>query len=222
VIYKLLGLACIVSASPSPGAVITFTDRTAWLAALSQPVTFYENFSEFTVDTPFSSSPLNVGPFSLAPNAPQGFRNIIDVPPLDFADNDGTANASIFTDFGITTVLLTPDAPLLAFGGDFWGPNTNEGLDLLLTLDAGPPILLVPNWAGGFGSAQFFGFTTTGGERILTIQFQSRNDLASGEGFGLDEIQGVTVPEPAALSLVLTGLTALAFCRRRGGIAPGR
>src|SRR5678816_4457297 len=85
--------------SASAGLVIFF-DQAAWLAAAGQ-ISFTENFETFAVDTQFRTATVQAHGFTLRQILlNRNFRNVIDVPPLEFFDNNGTRSASLFTEFG--------------------------------------------------------------------------------------------------------------------------
>lgn len=197
------------------GDVVLFTSRPAWEA--QRPVaigTFFEDFERVQVDTQFRTVPHDLGPFVLAQSGSGVFRNFIDVPPFAFSDNNGTRHASLFTDFGSTTVHMSfPHNPVLAWGGDFFGANDSEGLVLTLLATDGMAVATIPVPI----DTGFFGFISD--EPIGQIVFASRTNIPGlvGEGFGLDNVAGSALPEPSALSLTALGLGSLGvvwFVRR--------
>ncbi|MDZ8261586.1 hypothetical protein [Nostoc sp. ChiQUE01b] len=188
-------------------AITIFTSRTDWNTAVSGSSTFNEDFESFTSDTEFRTTPVDVGEFTLLQvgNNPL-FRNLIEVSPFQYNDNNGTNNASVFTDFGATKVDLTLNTPVFGWGADFFAANDREGLNLDLVLDMGGVLDTIPVTVNN----GFFGFVTNPVEDIRKVTFVSRIDDSGGEGFGLDNVtgaisQGRTIPEPAS------GLGLLAF-----------
>jgi hypothetical protein len=189
--------------------VIVFTSRSAWQAAVAGHPTFLEDFEEFKADTQFRTVTVDVGPFTLHQQGSGSFRNFIDVPPLVFPDNNGTAHASMFTNFGTTTVDLTFKTPVVGFGGDFFGAESGELLNIDLIGAGGNVLAAVPVTV----DTGFFGFVTNPEQAVDQLTFRSRTNIpgAFGEGFGLDNVAGATVvPEPG--TWILFGLGALALC----------
>jgi hypothetical protein len=207
----LVVLAVALRPAPGRADVILFTSRPAWQAAVAGHPTFLEDFEEFKADSQFRTATVDVGPFTLRQQGSGSFRNFIDVPPLVFPDNNGTANASMFTNFGTTTVALTFKAPVVGFGGDFFGAESGELLDIDLIGAGGKVLATVPVTV----DTGFFGFVNSPEQGVDQLIFRSRTNIpgAFGEGFGLDNVVGATVvPEPG--SWALFGLGALALCGR--------
>ena len=70
------------------------------IAAAGQ-ISFTENFESFAVDTQFRTATVQAHGFTLRQILlNRNFRNVIDVRPLEFFDNNGTRSASLFTEFG--------------------------------------------------------------------------------------------------------------------------
>ncbi|MEH2167373.1 MAG: hypothetical protein V7K41_11985 [Nostoc sp.] len=188
-------------------AITIFTSRTDWNTAVSKSNTFSEDFESFTSDTEFRTTPVDVGEFTLMQVGNNTlFRNLIEVSPFEFNDNNGTNHASVFTDFGATKVDLSLNTPVFGWGADFFAANDGEGLNLDLVLDIGGVLDTIPVTVND----GFFGFVTNRVEDIRKVTFVSRTNNSGGEGFGLDNVtgaisQGRTIPEPAS------GLGLLAF-----------
>ena len=121
-----------VSASATVAhAQTTYTSFASWLAVVGS-ASWTVDFSSFDADQQFQTATVDAGPFSLAQVGSTEFRNLIDVSPFNFGDGGGTTGASMFTDFGATTVNLVPDAPLSAWGAEFFNALTSERLQLRL------------------------------------------------------------------------------------------
>jgi hypothetical protein len=176
-----------------------FTSRADWSTAVSGNSIFIEDFSNFTVDTPFQTSPVDVGEFTLrsSSNFSSSTLNIIDVTPLNLPDVDGTNYALLYTDFGATTVDLTYDIPVVAWGADFANAATSEMLNLDLVMDMGGVFATIPVTVND----GFFGFVTDPIENIRQITFVSRINEPGipGQIFGLDNVTAVPVPEPLTI-----------------------
>jgi hypothetical protein len=215
----------ILSAAQVHAAPITFTSRAAWITAIGGSPSFNVDFSAFTVDTEFRTQTVDAGPFSLRQvgSDPAGpFRNMIDAPPFQFSDNNGTTHASMFTNFGFVTVDLTFDTSVSAWGADLFGAGggTGEGVDIDVLLDGGGVLTFeIPPTP----SAGFFGFILDPGQTATKITFKSHTNLPTtglGEGFGMDNVAGLLhgaepIPEPATLVLLGTGLAGVGASLRR-------
>jgi PEP-CTERM motif len=208
--------------------LVTFTSRSAWQSAVTAgglSVQYNEGFENFTSDTSFRNAPLNVnGHFTLSQTGTdQVFRNLIDVPPFDFADNDGTKSASLYTNFGTATtgtfVNMTFSSPIVAWGGDFSQDTLLELLNMSVNSPSNTLLTTyqVPDTAN---ATFFFGFVGSPSDLVGSLTFLSRTNIdgSSGEGFGLDNVTAATaVPEPASWVLLgsAVGAIALTFRRRR-------
>ena len=101
----------------------TFTDRAAWESAVSS--FSEEDFNDFTENTSFNGSNLDVGDFTLVNNLPQ-------IPTANFINTsstgeiDGTPHVDVVAvPSQFSRVGLTFDSPITAFGADF--QNVSEG-----------------------------------------------------------------------------------------------
>src|SRR5687767_13431067 len=92
------------AAQTAQAVVTTYSDRTAWNTAVGGSPDFLVDFSGFGSDTSFHTVPVDTGPFLLVQVGSGTVRNFIDAPPVALPDNNGTAHASMFTDFGNVAV----------------------------------------------------------------------------------------------------------------------
>jgi hypothetical protein len=228
-VYHRCALALLLCCVPhfAQATLTTFTSRSAWqtaVAAAGLSVQYNEGFDNFAADTPFRTAPVNVnGRFTLSQTGvDQVFRNLIDVPPFDFTDNNGTNHASMFTNFGTSTtgtfVNMTFAAPIRAWGGDFSQDTLLELVNMNVNSPASSLIstLQVPDTAG---ATFFFGFVGQPSDVVGSLTFLSRNDVPgnAGEGYGLDNVTAAVVPEPTTLALCCVAPFAFAILRRRRG-----
>jgi len=194
----------------SEASVITYTSRVGWETAVSGSSIFNEDFESFLVDTEFRTVTVDVGHFTLRQiGTGLSFRNLIEAPPFEYEDNNGTKHASMFTEFDSPIkVEMAFHHPIFAWGANFYDASENEKLNLDLVLDMGGVITTIPVPV----NTGFFGFVTSPQENVGKLIFKSRTSLTAGEGFGLDNISGA-VPEP--VTVLLLGLGGLGLLRKR-------
>jgi hypothetical protein len=155
---------------------------------------------------------------SIQQQGTDAFRNLIEVPPATFSDNNGTAHASMYTNFGATDVHITFAAENTAFGGESWQATGGEGT----TLEIYDGAALLGSHALGAGDGAFLGYVLNGGDSATYLRYTSINNTAGpgGEGFGYDNLAGrnavtTDVPVPGTAALLALGLGALTSVRRR-------
>ena len=185
----LCAAAVLGAAGAAEAVVVTFNNRPAWNAATGGPA-FVQTFAGFAADTSFQAAAVNIGGGMLIQQmGPGASRNIVDVPALVFADNNGTHNASCFVNAPepgapATMVRLEFLTIVCAWGADFWGATTGEGLAIDI-ISPGGVVLATMNATGAAG--EFMGFTCAPGEvRWLRYRARTATPGAIGEGFGSD------------------------------------
>ena len=215
----IVGLAAgeVALDSTARAAVNIFTSRALWVASLPPGPQFVEDFSSFAVDTPFHSAGVALNGGTISREGPeQGLSNFIDVPPFMFGGGSGTNQGEVFVNaieggtVG-TNIRLTFAQNNLAFGFDAWEAVGLEGARL--DVYNGAVQLGSPQLPGGNGA--FLGYILTGGDTATSVLFRSNSLIVgtSGEGFAIDNLTGVAVPEPGTIALVLLG--AVGFVRLR-------
>jgi hypothetical protein len=215
----LMSLAAGLMLRPAQAQTITtFTSLQTWQAAVASSWQFSQNFQSFTKDTYFQTAPVTAGTFSLQQVGQDPifglFQNFVDVPPLQFTDNGGTTNAAIYIKSGVSTVQMTFGAPVFAWGANFYGAETGELVNLVLTTPGGVVLVTVPVTV----DTGFFGFVISPIEGLSQITFTSRisnPDASVGQGFGLVGVTGayISSPIPVSLTQVVTTASGLAYSR---------
>jgi len=215
---KLIALGALATMTVSANAaIIWLSDIGSWNASTGGAA-MTEDFSGFGVDTQFRSQSVAINGGTIRQlGTDHGFRNTIDVPSLDFSDNNGTANASMFVDkdptTSPTTVEILFDTPQSGFGFNAWGARDGEGV--AVQAYNGNTFIGAAGVLPGDGI--FHGFIIPDGplvDRVVFVAVSGNGTPASGEGFGMDNlVYADAVPEPATMALL--GLGAAAVLRRR-------
>ena len=175
-------LSGTAAAAPTP-----FDDRPTWLTAIGGAPDATEDFEGFVADTEFRTQTvaLAVGTIEQI-GTDENFRNLVEVPPLQFTDNNGTSHASCFTNAAEppgnplgTTVELTFSSPVSAWGADFTGVLGGEFLAVALDADGSIIGTLTPT-----SQDQFLGFAAGPGESVTKVILSSQNITPGGGGRG--------------------------------------
>src|SRR5687768_17610368 len=128
--FALRGFAAAAVLGATSSATFAVVNPFATRAAFNAAVgggQLAENFSGFLVDTEFRTVPVPANGFLIQREGVDttNFRNLIDVPPLGQVDNNGTANASSYTNAAEggapgAQVRITFPIPARGFGADFY------------------------------------------------------------------------------------------------------
>ncbi len=185
-------------------AVTVYTDRTSFNTAVGPIV--LENFNSFASETPFHTTALDVGDFTLSmtgsPNT-GARRNKIDLPPYEWSvsDIDGTNVVNVLTILG-DSLFITFDSPITAFGADFAAFNDGH---LRTTIVVSTEVLNPPATAGN--DVRLFGFTSDTPFTVVEAR------AVDNDGYAIDNVSYSVVPEPAMICLL--GLGGLLLRRRK-------
>lgn len=225
---KLIAAALVVAGfwigAPAQveAGILWYRSRADWIAAAG-PASFREDFADFAVDTSFRTSTLALEGMRIRQEGVDpGTVNFVDVPPLSaghaFIESEYAFVGVVTASDGepMTTVRIRFDDTNVAFGGDSWGAATGAGA--LLEVYDGVALLGVQSLLGGStqDGPNFLGYVLTEGDIATTVRFVAGSDDPdfTSEGFALDDLAGVAVPEPAGLPLLCLGVSGLAFCCR--------
>jgi hypothetical protein len=174
-------------------AIVQYNDRASWLAAIGGASDVDEDFSGFTVDTIFRSTPVPIAMGTIQQvGFDQVFRNLVDVPPFLYSDNNGTNHASCYVNWpdtgpgSETNVEVVFSAPVSAWGADMYGCL---GLELLAVDVSGTNDQTILGTLLPAAQNTFVGFVATAGEQIDMVIFRSQVQVSGtgGEGFGSDD-----------------------------------
>ncbi|GGE24022.1 hypothetical protein GCM10011360_10650 [Primorskyibacter flagellatus] len=213
----VLLLAMAVGGTARATTYQIFTDRTAFLAALTSTY-LVADFDSYTADVQFKTTTVDFGPFS-AYNPSSTSYGYLDVPPLrDTGSRAPTGNGTPFLAMVTSSqpgryaqATLTFDTEITAFGADFFAFNEDfrRNAFFLLGDRIDAPI-------NDYNEDVFFGFISDTPFTQLVI---APGATGVSDGFGVDNIvmQLPPVPLPLPAFSLLAGLAAFgAFARRTG------
>lgn len=192
-------------------AATVYTSRDAFITDTVNINT--ENFNSITDFTPYHSTPLDTGAFTISMTGTvrtDSGRNVIDPAPPQFAsfDVDGTQIANVLIDSG-SSLFLTFDQAIYSFGVDLASLNDNIlRTEIIAANTTTTPQIEAETFVRFFGISSSTAFTT--------IEFRG----IANDGFGMDNVMYSTapvsaVPVPAAVWLFGSGLIGLAGIARR-------
>ena len=208
----LLAIAATVVAGLTPmvasGQVVTYTDRTAFVAA-SAPLAV-ETFDEFTGTNPIGSGPFPVsGAFSLLPvRSTDSIR--LDSPTYNV---NGTEFLYVALDTRNSLILpssltFTFNTAITSFGADFRNLNNGDGSNgRTFAIVGGTTINPLPP------EPAFLGFISS--TPFTTVTFEL--DRLGSDGFGIDNVtfNASAVPEPASWATMVAGMALVGMAMRR-------
>jgi len=199
--YRALAATALVSLSASSfAAITTYTDSSAFLAALTPP-SYTENFD-------------GLGPAGPTSYSGNGFSYDISASSGLYASGDFLGANQPYE----TLTITFTSGNVMAVGGNFFATNISDmfiATSVLLAIDGGAPEVFMPASA----SDSFRGFTST--SVITSLTFSVAEVDFQGLYASLDNLTvGTTavvnrVPEPTSWMLVGLGLAGLAATRRR-------
>ncbi len=203
----------------SAGAVVVFTDRVAWEAALTGTLTtetFSTNMDPGAINMILDTGIITeqTGSASVAPGLPH---------QAVFADN--SIGSSVFAGFVNqdgpigSELTWTMPGPISAFGADFYDLNGSPGLTV--TADFDGTGLATISIGQLLGSSGFFGIIGDAAFSSLIWRSNDGGGTGSGEAFRMDNfafnavLTPTPVPLPAAFPMLLVGLAGLGLVGRR-------
>ena len=211
---KLLGravaaLALAAVASASNAALTTYSSSVSFADAITAAAT--DDFENLTLE--FNPSPLvrTVGTFGYTVSAPEGLFGVAGAPDKwlgPFSSFDAmTFNAII--------------GGVQAIGGNFFATTLDgdffTGQTVVVTVTDSLGATAQQSYINS-ATTDFAGFTSTGTITSLTVQITTRQNeaFATANNLILARVPlTAPIPEPATYGMLLAGLGALAFVRRR-------
>jgi hypothetical protein len=208
-VNALFGAAALMAGVSAQAAVVTYTDRASFSAAVSSSTTdTYEDIAP-TNGMYFYNAQYNGAGYNI--QDPGSFLHIADS-QFYGTGNWGLGDIMVFSRGG--TATFTFDAPITALGIDLFTTEPGGG-NVAFTSSVMSTIIDVPDTT--FATA-FLGFTSTTGFTSFTLNAVNPNAYVrfSDLTFGTAGAGGPTgVPAPGTLLLLGSGVLAMAGARRR-------
>ncbi|TWU00991.1 PEP-CTERM sorting domain-containing protein [Stieleria varia] len=206
-------IASTLSQSAYAAMIVDYHDRSVFDTAVG-PTTL-EDFGSISVPLEFGSTAVDVGPFSISMSAVLSVmdENVLTLQKLQNDISPAASNIARVLINSSSSLILTFDTPIYAFGADFSGLSDGNQT----TLDASGMNVDLPE--GPEAAIQFFGFNSDTPFTTLTF---ATSGFASSDGFRFDNVSFATsasissVPEPSSLAVfAVGGLIAGAGATRR-------
>lgn len=209
--------------SSTIAAPIGFTNQASFLSAIGGSADVTVDFNSFTSDTSFQDGTLDVGPFSLSSSGQfHNSLNKIDVSPFQFGGAvppNSSPYAGLYLDSRgdtFTSVTLTFDSPINAFGADFGEIDPNTLISFATASGNGSINTVLASGLQGF-----FGFLLDAGEFITSFTFTT----PVNDGFGMDNVLlsnantgPISISEPSTIPIMLLALIGVFWVARRNKV----
>jgi PEP-CTERM motif len=201
-------LALVATASTSHAALTTYSSSVSFADAITAAAP--DDFESLTLE--FIATPLlrTVGTYGYAVSAPEGLFGIAGDPDTWLGP---------FSSFD-TMTFDTFTGGVQAIGGNFFATNLDgvffPGQTVVVTVTDSLNATAQLSYTNS-ELTDFAGFTSTGTITSLTVQIAARQNeaFATANNLILAQVPTAPIPEPATYGMLLAGLGALAFVRRR-------
>ncbi len=211
----LLATACVMAPALAEAAVVNYTDRTAFEAALGTKAT--EGFEGVAKNTSLIGAPIDLGAFTIQTfsNYVNGWNFVGD--SIAWKDDLRASNSrQVFGGLGFGhTMVLTFTQAILGFGADFGALNdfADSGAGTRSQFEVNGQVITAPA-QNGVGGRTFFGFVSDTPFTQVVMR-----GLRPTEAFGMDNVTYGTpapapVPVPAGLPLLAGALGLGALLRK--------